>query len=245
MGCIISQPNVEQSEPVANTPKPAILTARAPEAAKNAEAEVAPVTPAIEAGTDPKINAEAAAPNKPPTATAQAQLAIDFDKVRLVSQGLLKGFLDEAMPHWTELFENSSEVMEAFAEAIDEFETGLNWNNWVAAMGKIADALQLLLDVFRSMSIAGDQLDDLARVIFIFKNPSAIVSHFLGEITVNGADISKNITDAIQAWRDQEWELFGELIGRAIAEVLTVEENVTPWWMGCTTGCSGCNFYGQ
>jgi len=245
MGCIISQPNVEQSEPVANTPKPAILTARAPDTAKNAEAEVAPVAPAIEAGADPKINAEAPAANKPPTASAQAQLAIDFDKVKLISQGILKGFINEALPHWEDVFEDSSEVIEKFNEAIEAFQGGMNWTNFVAGMEKVGDALQMLLDVFSTLSIAGDQLEDLTKVIFIFKNPSMIIQHFMGEITVNGAAITNKISEAIQAWRDGDFEQFGFLIGEAIAEVLTVEESVNPWWMGCTTGCSGFNCCGQ
>jgi len=250
MGCVVSHPNVENSEPVAHTPKPNLLNAGAPESAKTAPGDATTAAPATEAGTDPKTNADVPTTSKPAGTTVnQQQLAIDYGKVKLILRGLFKGFIDEALPHFDNLFENSTEVIAAFGEAVEDIQLG-GWDNFVSGMAKAATALEMLLNALNDLDIAAAQLEDLTRVIAIFRNPSLIVGHVTGEITVNGAHIWELINNAIQAWQEGRYEDFGNHIGTAIAEVLTVEENVTPWWTGCpSVGCgsfpTNCNCWGQ
>merc|ERR1712093_38741 len=77
------------------------------------------------------------------------------------------------------------------------------------------------------MSDAGaakEQVDDLAKVIAMFKDEQKIVYHIGKELLVDGKDILSRIGKAVKDFSAHDWESFGEDIGVIIGEVLSPEK---------------------
>merc|ERR1712087_323495 len=103
----------------------------------------------------------------------------------------------------------------------------------IQGLGELAAALEALQAAMGDAGATVKQVDDLAKVVAMFKDSSQIVCRVGEELIVNGRNIISRIEEATTHFAAQEWHNFGFDIGTVIGEVLspTAEPSQPSCWM--------------
>merc|ERR1719378_670132 len=85
----------------------------------------------------------------------------------------------------------------------------------------MASAFEALADAMTQAGVAEQQVEDLVKVIAMFKDSKQIIFHIGQELKVNGQNIINQIESAIKNFNEKAWFSFGEDLGLIIGEVLS------------------------
>jgi hypothetical protein len=177
------------------------------------------------------------APTDIPSDTASAEAGTDETSsvVAEVFKAVLKGFVDESLPAVELAIKVSGSALASFKAAVASLKQGTG-DSVAQGLCEMASALEALADAMTQAGATEQQVQDLVKVIAMFKDSKQIIFHIGQDLKVNGQNILKQIESAIKNFNEKAWSSFGEDLGLIIGEVLSPQAAPTRNPAETTTG---------
>lgn len=149
----------------------------------------------------------------------EQMVAMSSGEIEQVLIGIVKGAINEKLPSVdtciTDIAATAADVEDAVADfkkkTLSDVEAGIR---------KLGDAVSSIATDLDACKVAIDHVEDLEKMAKTFKNPMSFAYHVGKDLLVDGKDIYAEITAGVAAYDQQQYETFGEDMGRALALVL-------------------------
>ena len=145
---------------------------------------------------------------------------VDPQDILLILKGVLEGVGTQTkFQDINECIDISSQITDEFTNAVEDLA-----KNTVDDVRKglilIGEAVQALPDAIQDCKGAEQDTKNLLIMIQAFKNPTTFIYDIAKSLLLNGREIYHYITSAVSAYKNQQWEQFGQDVGQALAAVI-------------------------
>ena len=138
-------------------------------------------------------------------------------QVEEIVAGILVGAVEaEGLENIEGCIKDSEHFFDDVLDAVQDFEKHTA-SGKIAGMKKLGDALHDVMGGVKDCSGVEADLKLLAKMVEIFRSPSAFAFHVGKDLLVNGISIYKEIKDSVKQFEDAEYYKFGEDVGNALA----------------------------
>jgi len=123
---------------------------------------------------------------------SDSSLTMDLNTVVEIFKGVLDGFVHESLPGIESFIKDAESVTSNLKTAVANFQKG-DATSMIQGLGELAAALEALRAAMGDAGAAVHQVDDLAKVVTMFKDSSQIVCHVGEGLIVNGKNIKPTL----------------------------------------------------
>jgi len=153
------------------------------------------------------------------------QITIDprVEKSAKIVKGILYGAIKaEGLDNIDNCIQDFIPIAEGVEESVELFEKGgaTNVLDAIIELAKTLKGVQSALTACRAVSADFAKLDKMIQII---NSPRSFAYHTGKDLLINGVQIYHNIDDGITAYREENWEAFGENVGMGLAKLLLGE----------------------
>jgi len=176
-----------------------------------------PVTeaPAAPAPPKPQEEPQQTGDNASDNTRLPSDTSNGFHAALRIFEGIVLGFLGEALPKVLETLTEGDLVFDEVKTAVETYKEG----DAVKALGQLAKALRGLPGVLTAAGSAALEVERFAAALAILDTPEKIFFSVGRELLVNGKDILADIEAAVAAWKESDWLSFGKSIGSILGEL--------------------------
>lgn len=157
---------------------------------------------------------------------ASKGMKINPEQALLIAGGILKGAVEaEGLSNLEACLTGGEVIIKDVVEAVEDFELGTAAGaaNGLKVLAKLVSEIK-----GEAVACAGVSADwkKLQAMISVFDSPLTFAYHVGKDILVNGVQIYGDINDSLVQYRAEQFELFGEDIGKALALTLLGMEEI-------------------
>jgi len=156
---------------------------------------------------------------------AEDKLQLDIIQVEEIVTGVLKGAVNaEGFNDIAKCIDDVEHVLGDATTAVSDFKKG-GASNVIAGLKEVADLLKTVKTGMTDCSATSADWARLEAMASVLDSPKNFAYHVGKDLLINGKDIFGDIESAITDYDNQQWEAFGEEVGKAAAKTILGQTN--------------------